>query len=316
MEMVEKGLTKGSWYEGAKCACGDVTVELEVLYRVTGGVEGRGLEEGGNIGAVGLLLGKLKGGKRWDICGSERADSWWGMGSGGCFGRGGWAGEGIRNHVGGARGVDGSEGKFRKKSQLALLAAGFGWGETVEGRNKRFVVSVELEWASFQVGTEMEEGRIGSKEFPVKCGVFLLGGGELGREEGEGLPVVEALLLEDGTNVGIRGIGGNGEVSSRVGVGKKGGMGKGVFGSGEGGGHSRGPGEGFWCTGEGVSERTKDGSSMREESAIEVDEAKESLEILDGGGLRVGLDGGHVGLKGSDAGGGDVVSEKIQRGLG
>ena len=55
---------------------------------------------------------------------------------------------------------------------------------------------------------------------------------------------------------------------------------------------------------------------MRNKTAIEVDEAEETLEILDGGGLRIVSDGLDMGGKGSDSSSGDMVAKEVHRGLG
>ena len=52
---------------------------------------------------------------------------------------------------------------------------------------------------------------------------------------------------------------------------------------------------------------------MRNKTAVEVDEAEETLEILDGGGLRIVSDGLDMGGKGSDSSSGDMVAEEIHR---
>lgn len=66
-----------------------------------------------------------------------------------------WARECISNDVGCARCVNGGDGKFGKKSELALLASGFGRCEAVEGADEGFVVGVELKSAALQMCAEM-----------------------------------------------------------------------------------------------------------------------------------------------------------------
>ena len=55
---------------------------------------------------------------------------------------------------------------------------------------------------------------------------------------------------------------------------------------------------------------------MRNKTAIEIDEAEETLEILDGGGLGIVSDGLDMGGKGGDSSSGDMVAEEVHRGLG
>ena len=55
---------------------------------------------------------------------------------------------------------------------------------------------------------EVENSRVSCLEFRVKGGITLLSRRELGREEGEGLPVGINLLLENTADVRIRGISG------------------------------------------------------------------------------------------------------------
>jgi len=59
----------------------------------------------------------------------------------------------------------------------------------------------------------------------------------------------------------------------------------------------------------------EDASGARNETAVEIDEAKEALEVLHSVRLRVVEDGVHMGGHGSDAGGGDLVAEEGDRRL-
>ena len=54
---------------------------------------------------------------------------------------------------------------------------------------------------------------------------------------------------------------------------------------------------------------------MRDKASVEIDEAKETLELFDGHGLRIVSDGLDMRGKGRDTGGRDVVSEEINGGL-
>ena len=78
----------------------------------------------------------------------------------------------------------------------------------MEGGNEWFVVSEAEERTTFEERLEVENSRVGCLEFTVKGGITLLSRRELGREEGEGLPVGINLLLENTANVRIRGISG------------------------------------------------------------------------------------------------------------
>ena len=55
---------------------------------------------------------------------------------------------------------------------------------------------------------------------------------------------------------------------------------------------------------------------MRDKMVVEIDEAEETLEILDGGGLGIVSDGLDMGGKGGDSSSGDMVAEEVHRGLG
>ena len=69
--------------------------------------------------------------------------------------------------------------------------------------------------------------------------------------------------------------------------GKKGSVRKSLFGLLKGVCHGSGPQKSFWRTNEGISEGTENGGGARNKTAIEVNEAKEMLEIFDGGWLRI-----------------------------
>ena len=55
---------------------------------------------------------------------------------------------------------------------------------------------------------------------------------------------------------------------------------------------------------------------MRKKTAVKVDEAEKTLEILEGGRERILTDGINVRGEGSNAGGGDSVAQEGEKGLG
>ena len=67
---------------------------------------------------------------------------------------------------------------------------------------------------------------------------------------------------------------------------QEGGRWEGGFGRVEGSSHGRSPGETGGMTSKSVSEGAEDGCGGRKETAVEVDEAKETLEVFEVGGLR------------------------------
>jgi len=122
-------------------------------------------------------------------------------------------------------------------------------------------------------------------------------------------------------DVSVGGVSGEGDGGGRMRMGKKGGMGQGLFDGGEGGGHIGGGHIGgeekrSGLVGKGVSERTEDSGGLRDETAVEVDETEETLQVLEGGGGREIKNGGDMGLQGGDTGGGKVVTQKVEGGLG
>ena len=67
---------------------------------------------------------------------------------------------------------------------------------------------------------------------------------------------------------------------------------------------------------EGISEGLEKTGGMRKETAVEVNEAEETLKVLNSLWLGVVENGVHIGGKGSDAGGGDLVAKEGDRRLG
>ena len=153
-------------------------------------------------------------------------------------------------------------------------------------------------------------------EFTVKGGITLLSRRELGREEGEGLPVGINLLLENTADVRIGGISGEDKWSSGVRKGKKSSVRKGLFGLLKGMCHRSCPGKSFGRANESVSERTENGGGVGNKTAVEVDKAEKTLELLDRGGLRIVCDSLDMRGEGCDACGGNMMAEEVNGGLG
>ena len=99
-------------------------------------------------------------------------------------------------------------------------------------------------------------------------------------------------------------------------MGKKGSVRKSLFCLLEGVCHGSGPGKGFWRTNEGIREGTENGGGVRNKTVIEVNEAKETLEIFDGGWLRIISDSLDMRGEGCDASGRDMMAEEINCRLG
>ena len=73
-------------------------------------------------------------------------------------------------------------------------------------------------------------------------------------------------------------------------------------------GHGRSPVESAGRTLEGISEGLEQAGGVGKETAVEVDQAKETLEILNSVWLRVVENGVNIGGKRSDASGGDLMT--------
>ena len=71
----------------------------------------------------------------------------------------------------------------------------------------------------------VEERGVNSLELTIKGGVALLRRSEFGREKGQSLPGTLYPLLEDSTDVGLRGISGEGDMGSGMRVNEKSGRG-------------------------------------------------------------------------------------------
>ena len=98
-------------------------------------------------------------------------------------------------------------------------------------------------------------------------------------------------------------------------MGKQCGLGKGLFGLLEGGGHGRGPVERLRRANEGISEGSEGGGGIGKETAVEVYEAEEALEIFDRCGLRIVGDGLDMSGEGSNARSCHMMTEEINGGL-
>ena len=120
-------------------------------------------------------------------------------------------GKGISDNIGHPSSVADGKVKLGNEGQLALLAARLGNGGAGKARNKRLVISEQSERTALKKVTVVEERGIDSLELTIKSGVAMLSRGEFGREKGERLPGPLDLMLEDSTDVGIRGIGGEGD---------------------------------------------------------------------------------------------------------
>ena len=133
------------------------------------------------------------------------------------------------------------------------------------------VISEQSERTALKKVTVVEERGIDSLELMIKSGVALLRRGEFGREKGERLPGPLELLLEDSTDVGIRGIGGETDRGGRVRMNEQSGGGQGRLEIPKGCPHVWSPGEGTGTAGQGISEGVEDGGSVGHETAVKID---------------------------------------------
>ena len=108
-----------------------------------------------------------------------------------------------------------------------------------------------------------------------------MSGSEFVAEEGKRLPAAVRELLKNTGDMSVRGIRGEGKGGSRVRVHEGNGGGKGGLSVEESGGAGWGPGEGLGRTSESIREGLEDTGGMRNETAIEIHETEETLEILD-----------------------------------
>ena len=99
-------------------------------------------------------------------------------------------------------------------------------------------------------------------------------------------------------------------------MGKKGSVRKGLFGLLKGMCHRSCPGKSFGRANESISERMENGVGVGNKTVVEVDKAEETLEFFDGGGLRIVCDSLYMRGEGCDAGGGNMMAEKVNDGLG
>ena len=99
-------------------------------------------------------------------------------------------------------------------------------------------------------------------------------------------------------------------------MGKKGSVRKSLLGLLEGVSHRSCPGKSFGRANKGIGEGTENGGGVGNKTTVEVNKAKETLELFDGGGLRIVCDSLNMRGEGCDAGGGNVMTEDVKGGLG
>ena len=186
----------------------------------------------------------------------------------------------------------------------------------MESGQEWFMISEEEKGAALEVVPKVEDGRIDRQQLPVKCGVTALSGREFGGVESQGEPVAMMPLLKDSSNMGVGGVSSKTNGGSGIRMGEEGRLGKGRFCSLERSGHGRSPVESAGRTLEGISEGLEQAGGVGKETAVEVDQAKETLEILNSVWLGVVENGVDIGGKRSDASGGDLMAKEGNRRLG
>ena len=194
MNMLEEGMTKGLRYQRTENRSGGITEERSVAEHVSLNAKSRRRPESLYLGAMSLLLSKVKRRERR----SHRKN---GSGGGGERQRRWRSRQGISDDIGHPSSVADGEVELRKKGQLALLAGRLGNGGAGQGGNKRLVISEQSERTALEEVTVVEERGIDGLELTIKSGVALLRRCEFGREKGEGLPGPLDLLLENRTDV-------------------------------------------------------------------------------------------------------------------
>ena len=80
--------------------------------------------------------------------------------------------------------------------------------------------------------------------------------------------------------------------------------------------HGRSPGKEFGSANQSICEWSKNGGRTRNKTVVEIDEAKEALEILDSCRLRIVKNSLDMRGKRSDTSSCDMMAKKINRGLG
>jgi hypothetical protein len=97
-------------------------------------------------------------------------------------------------------------GEFGQVRHLALLPGRPRQRDPGHGRHQRFVVRQQAETAAFQEEPEMAYCRKRGQELTIESGVPGLSGRQFFRKESQRLPVPALQLLQDSTNVSVRGI--------------------------------------------------------------------------------------------------------------
>ena len=124
------------------------------------------------------------------------------------------------------------------------------------------------------------------------------------------------LLLQNGPDMSVGGVGGESEDRPGQGVRQRNGGDECFFCRGESSLHLRRPGEGLGVTCECGGERTERPSGPGEETAVEVHHTQKALKSFAISGSREIQNDLNVVSEGGDAGGGDAVAQEVQLGDG
>ena len=79
----------------------------------------------------------------------------------------------------------------------------------------------------------------------------------------------------------------------------------------EGSSHGRGPGKGFGSPDKCISEGAEDGSGLRNNAAVKINEAKEAQEVFDSSGERIIENGLDMRREGSEASRSNMMAKKV-----
>ena len=194
--------------------------------------------------------------------------------------------------AGGGDGWAGSGG--RERASVTVLAVPGVWVAVIANSEmkaswrcwkcsqERFVISEKEKRMALKVIPEVEEGGMNSKQLPIKGGVMALCRGKFGGVKGKGEPVTMVPLLKHSTNVRVGSVSGETDGGGWIGMGEESGLGKCRFSSLEGGVHRRSPVVKAGGALKSISEGLEETGGVRKETAVEINEAKETLRVLNG----------------------------------
>ena len=121
-------------------------------------------------------------------------------------------GKGVCHHIGDTRYMYHVPGALSNEGELSLLPGCPQLRDSVKAHQQQLVVNLQLELAALQRKPEVADGCKGGQQLPVESRILTLRSRQLLGEESQRLPASYLFLLGDASDVGVRGVSGQGEL--------------------------------------------------------------------------------------------------------